>query len=157
MKFANYITVLTPTEVLIYDGKDTHISVSKGPILKVWRDTTTGFWRFSLQPISPPPKSEFTSHNNTREDAIANVYELPSDDKSMQYLHACASFPNKGYWLKVIKGGNYVTWPNLTTEAVNQHFLESNETNQGHMRGIKQNIISTREKKQPLTYQLDNG
>ena len=25
------------------------------------------------------------------------------------------------------------------------------------MRGIKQNIKSTREKKQPLTYQLDNG
>ena len=34
-KFAdkNYITVLTPTELLIYDGKDTHISVSKGSIL----------------------------------------------------------------------------------------------------------------------------
>ena len=25
------------------------------------------------------------------------------------------------------------------------------------MQGIKQNIISTREKKRPLTYQLDNG
>ena len=33
----------------------------------------------------------------------------------------------------------------------------SNETNQGHMWGIKQNIISTKENKQPLTYQLDNG
>ena len=31
---ANYITVLTPTEVLIYDGKYTYISVSKGPILQ---------------------------------------------------------------------------------------------------------------------------
>ena len=30
---ANYITVLTPTEVLIYDGNGTHISVSKGSIL----------------------------------------------------------------------------------------------------------------------------
>ena len=26
---ANYITLLTPTEILIYDGKYTHISVSK--------------------------------------------------------------------------------------------------------------------------------
>ena len=32
---ANYITVLTPTEVLIYDGKDTHISVSKIPIQRL--------------------------------------------------------------------------------------------------------------------------
>ena len=31
---ANYITVLKPTEVLIYEGKDTHISGTKGPILK---------------------------------------------------------------------------------------------------------------------------
>ena len=40
---------------------------------------------------------------------------------------------------------------------MNQHFPESSETMQGHMRGIKQDIRSTREKKQPLTYQLDNG
>ena len=31
---ANYITVLTPTELLIYDGNYTHISVSKGKILQ---------------------------------------------------------------------------------------------------------------------------
>ena len=43
-KFANasYITFLTPTELLIYDGKYMHISVSKGLILQCWRDTTTG-------------------------------------------------------------------------------------------------------------------
>ena len=36
---ANYITVLTLNEVFIYEGKDTHISVSNRPILKSWRDT----------------------------------------------------------------------------------------------------------------------
>ena len=39
---ANYITVLTPTELLINDGNYMHISVSKGSILQCWRDTTTG-------------------------------------------------------------------------------------------------------------------
>ena len=53
---ANYITVLTLTEVLIYDGNDTHISVSKGSILRERRDTTTGLWRVPLQPNVPPPK-----------------------------------------------------------------------------------------------------
>ena len=80
---ANYITVITPTEVLIYDGKDTHISVSNRQILKGWRDTTTGLWRVPLQPMAPTLRSEFTSHNKTREDAIANVYELPSTEKSI--------------------------------------------------------------------------
>ena len=69
----NYITVLTLTDVLIYDGNDTHISVSKGSILRGWRDTTTGLWRVPLQPNFPPPKSEFIFLENSREDAIANV------------------------------------------------------------------------------------
>ena len=101
--------------------------------LKGWRDTTRGLWRVPLQPSAPTLKYEFTSHNKTREDAIANVFELPSAEKSIRYLHACAGLPTKGHWIKSIKGGNYATWPNLTTEAVNQHFPESNETNKGHM------------------------
>ena len=52
---ANYITFLTPTEVLIYDGNDIHISVSKESILRGYRDTTTGLWRVPLQPNAPPP------------------------------------------------------------------------------------------------------
>ena len=129
----NYITVLTPTEVSICDGRDTNISGSNKPILNGWRDTTTGLWRVSLQPRAPTPKHEVTSHNKTIEDTIENVYELPSAEKTIQYLHACAGFPTNKYWPKAIKGGNYATWPNLTTEAVNQHFPESNETNRGHM------------------------
>ena len=119
---ANYITVLTPTEVLFYNGMDTHISVSNRPILKGWRDPTIGLWRVPLQPITPTPKYEFTPQNKTREDAIVNVYELPSADKSIRYIHACAGLPTKGYWIKAIKGGNYATWTNLTTEAMNQNF-----------------------------------
>ena len=123
-KFADTkcITVLTPTEVLIYDGKDTHISVSEVPILQGWRDTTTGLWRVPLQPIVPPPKSEFTSNNKAIEDATENVYELPSADKSIRYIHNCAVLLTKRYWLKAIKGGSYATWTNLSAESVKQHF-----------------------------------
>ena len=98
-KFAdvNYITVLTPTEVLIYDGKDTHISVSNKPILKGWKDTTPGLWGVTLQPSAPTPKYEVNSHNKTREDAIANVYELTPAEKSIRYLHACEGLPTKRY------------------------------------------------------------
>ena len=75
---ANYITVLTPTEVLIYDGNDIHILVSKESILRGWRDTTTGLWRVPLQPNVPPPKSEFIFLNKSRVEAIYNAYELIS-------------------------------------------------------------------------------
>ena len=85
----------------------------------------------------PTPEVWIIFLHNSREDVIVNVYELLSADKIIRYLPAWAGFPTKGYWLKSIKGGNYATWPNLTAEAVNQHFPESNETNQGHMQGIK--------------------
>ena len=114
-------------------------------------------WWVPLQPNVPHPKSKLIFLDKSREDAIANVYKLPSTEKRIIYLHACAGFPTKKYWLEAINGGNYATWPNLTAEAVKKHFPESNETNQGHMWGIKQNIISTKEKKQPLIYQLENG
>ena len=35
---ANYITVLTPNEVLIYDGDDLQISVNKDATLRGWRE-----------------------------------------------------------------------------------------------------------------------
>ena len=63
---ANCITVLTPNEVLIYDGKDTHISVPNKPILKFWIDTTTGLWHVPPQPHAPTTKHEGISHNKTR-------------------------------------------------------------------------------------------
>ena len=153
---ANYIKVLTPTEVLIYDGNDMHISISKESILRGWRDTTTGLWRVPLQPNIPPLESESIFLDKSRGDAIANFYELPSTKKSIRYLHACAGFPTKAYWLEAINGGNYATWRNITAEAMKKHFPESNETNQGHIRGIKKNIRPTKENRQPLTYQLEN-
>ena len=118
--------------------------MSNKPILKGWRATRTGLWRVPLQTHAPTTNHEVIAHNKTRDDTISNFYKLPSAEKTIRYLHAFAGFPTKKYWLKAIKGGNYATWPNLTTEEVNQHFPESSETIKGHMRGIKQDIISTR-------------
>ena len=54
---ANYITVLTPTEVLIYDGKNLTMKINKGAILRGWREES-GLWRVPLSNASPKSKSE---------------------------------------------------------------------------------------------------
>ena len=155
---ANYYTILTPTEVLIYDGNDgIQISVSKEAILRGWRDITTGMWRVPLQPNVVPTKSEFVLLPSSTEEAIANVYELPSTEQIIRYLHACAGYPTKSTWIKAIRGGNYASWPFITVDNVNKHFPESNETNQGHMKGIKQGIRSTKQRKQPTVITTDAG
>ena len=51
-KFAdtNYITVLNPEEVLIYDVNDITLRVSIQAILTVWRCKTSVLWRVPLKP-----------------------------------------------------------------------------------------------------------
>ena len=86
-----------------------------------------------------------------------NVYELPSTKEAIGYMHACTGFPTKTTWLKAIWAGNYATWPNLTAKAVTKHFPESDETQQGYMRSIKQDIRLTKTKKKHMVVPQANG
>ncbi len=52
----------------------------------------------------------------------------------------------KDTWVKAIKNGNYVSWPGLAIDAINKHFPESIETQQGHMKTQRQNVRSTKQK-----------
>ena len=61
-------------------------------------------------------------------EAINNVYDIPSIEPTIRYLHAAAGFPTKRTRTKAIKSGNYLTWPFLTVKNVNKYFPESEET-----------------------------
>jgi hypothetical protein len=76
------------------------------------------------------------------EEEANNVYNLPSTKQSIHYLHAAAGFPVKSEWIKAIKAGNYVTWPELTAETVHKLFPESDEAKKGHMKQQHQNVRS---------------
>ena len=151
----NYVTALTPTEVLIYDGNNLTAQVSSEDILQGWRDEKSGLWQFPLQQIVPPPQLIYLLLDKKSKYSISNVYDLPSTEQIFRYLYACAGFPTKSTWLKFIKGGKFATWPHLSEEANRKHFPESDETHQVHMRAIKQNIRSTKKKKKPTTVKLE--
>ena len=125
---ANYITILTPTEVLIYDGTELKLEINKDAVLRGWRDNDSGLWRVPLNTNQPSIKSDYLLLPKETEEAILNVYELPSTKEAIRYLHACAGFPTKATWLKAIRAGNYSTWSNLTAKAVTKHFPELDET-----------------------------
>ena len=78
------------------------------------------------------------------EEAIHNVYELPSIERTIRYLHAAAELQNKATWINSIINGNYLTWPLITVKNVNKHFPESEETQNGHMLNQKQGVRSTK-------------
>ena len=72
------------------------------------------------------------------------MYELPSIEQAVRYLHAAAGYPVKSTWLKAIRNGNYATWPLINVKNVAKHFPESEETQYGHMRSQRQGVRSTK-------------
>ena len=44
-------------------------------------------------------------------EVINNVYELPTIDPAIRYLHGAAGFPTTATWLKAIRKGSYLSWP----------------------------------------------
>ena len=75
---------------------------------------------------------------------INNVYELPSIEQTIRYLHTAAGHPTEETWLKAVSRGNYNSWPLIDVRNVREHFPQSEETQLGHMRGARQGVRSTR-------------
>ena len=130
-----YTTIFHPENegVTVHEKGTLTIATSSPPVLQGCKEKGDNLWTVS------------TNEEESEEEAN-NVYNLPSTKQSIRYLHAAAGFPVKSEWIKAIKAGNYITWPELTAEAVHKHFPESDETQKGHMKQQHQNVRSTKVK-----------
>jgi hypothetical protein len=81
---------------------------------------------------------------NHCQEYLHNVYELPSIEVTIWYLHGAAGFPTKACWLKAIRKGNYLFWPLINIKIVAKYFPKSKETQKGHMRNQRQGVRSTK-------------
>ena len=128
-----YTTIFHPENegVTVHEKGTLTIATSSPPVLQGCKEKGDNLWTVS-------------ANEEEGEEKANNVYNLPSTKQSIRYLHAAAGFPVKSEWIKAIKAGNYVTWPELTTEAVSKHFPESDETHKGHMKQQRQNVRSTK-------------
>ena len=160
-KFANaqYTTVLTPTEVLVYDDMgDLQRSISSKAILRGWRCKHSGLWQVSLTPVVLNKNTNTMLIDWTNpEHAINSAYKFPSSEQMVRYLHACTGYPTKETWLKEIWAGNYLSWPGLTTKKSNRHYPETDETPKGHMWQVRQGVRSTKKKLEVLEEEDDSN
>jgi hypothetical protein len=62
----------------------------------------------------------------------------------VQYYHAASGFLIKPSLLKAIKNKQYTSWPGLTWEAANKHYLKSKETLKGHGHKTRSGLRSTK-------------
>ena len=78
------------------------------------------------------------------------MYDLPSTEQAIRWLHAVCGYPVKSTWLAAVEAGNYVGWPLLTSRNVKKYYPETIKTPKGHMNQTCQNVRSTKLKTQPL-------
>jgi hypothetical protein len=134
MSEKEYTTIFHPGEegVSIHKKGTLTITASKPPVLQGCKSNQEKLWMVSAK-----------QNDQTSEEAN-NVYSLPSIPQTITYIHAAAGFPVKETWMDAIKAGNFISWPSLTTSAVQKHFPDSNETQKGHMKKQCQGVRSTK-------------
>ena len=145
---SGYITVFLPGNqgVEVYDSNTTIITTEGAPpVLRGCKDEV-GLYQVPLTNDTNTNDSSIL-HQQAMKQAAYNVFELPSIERAIRYLHACAGFPTKATWIKAIRNGNYVSWPLLTVENVNKYYPETDATPMGHLNQQRQGVRSTKQKK----------
>jgi hypothetical protein len=61
-----------------------------------------------------------------------SIYNLPSTEQAIKWMHAVCGYPVKSTWLKAIKAGNYMGWPMLNKRNVQKYYPETIKTAKGH-------------------------
>ena len=134
-----YTTIFHPHDrgVTVHDIDDFELTLKSPALLQGWREAG-GLWTVPIvdAPTSRPAPSDT--------DVAMNVYELPSTKEVVRFLHAALGFPTKATLLTAIRNGNLVTFPALNVSNVTKHFPESDETQKGHMKQVKQGVRSTK-------------
>ena len=72
-------------------------------------------------------------------EAILHIFELPSTENTIKYMHAAAGFLVKETWIREVRAGNYTTWPVLSEKSIRKYCPDdAEETLKGHMRVQRQ-------------------
>jgi hypothetical protein len=140
------ISVFTKDGVTLHKEEDVLITCKGEPILIGVRDMN-GRYRIPLvqqrgqwQPRRPTKRQRKFLRQANR------VYDLPSTEQAIKWMHAVCGYPVKSTWLKAVKAGNYVGWPMLTERNVKKYYPETSETAKGHLNQTRKNVLSTRSK-----------
>ena len=143
---ADTLSIFNKDGVEVYKEDDVLITYKGRPILIGKRDHR-GRYRIPLEqrkgqwrPRRPSKKAKKFLHQAN------SVYDLPSTEQAIKWMHAVCGYPVKSTWLKAIKAGNYIGWPMLNERNVNKYYPETNETPKGHMNQSRKNVRSTKPK-----------
>jgi len=147
---AGTISIFTRDGVTVHKETDVLITCKGEPILIGARDAN-GRYRIPLvqrrgtwQPRAPSKQAKRVLRQAN------SVYDLPSTEQAIKWMHAVCGYPVKSTWLAAIDAGNFIGWPLLTVRNVKKYYPETTATPKGHMNQTRQNVRSTKAKRVPL-------
>jgi hypothetical protein len=136
------ISIFTKTGVTVHKETDVLIRCKGAPLLIGVRDKH-GQYRIPLiqkrgqwQPRNPSKKARHALEKAN------SVYNLPSTEQGIKWMHAVCGYPVKSTWLKAIAAGNFIGWPLLNVRNVKKYHPETTETPKGHMNQTRKNVRS---------------
>ncbi|KAL9183011.1 hypothetical protein ACHAXT_004798 [Thalassiosira profunda] len=140
------VSIFTKDGVTMHREEDVLITLRGKPILVGVRDENDRY-RIPLQ----QSRTTRTPRKPTKAAAAPlqqanSVYDLPSVEEGIQWMHATCGYPVKSTWLKAIKACNFHGWPLLSERAVRKYYPETTETPKGHMTQSRQGVRSTKSK-----------
>ena len=139
------ISIFTKTGVTVHKETDVLIRCKGAPLIIGVRDEH-GRYRIPLiqkrgqwQPRTPSKKARHALEKAN------SVYDLPSTEQGIKWMHAVCGYPVKSTWLKAIAAGNFIGWPLLNVQNVKKYYPETTETPKGHLNQTRKNVRSTKE------------
>ena len=127
------ISIFTKHGVTVHKEDDVLITCKGEPILIGARDEA-GRYRIPLiqqrgqwQPRKPSKQARRILRQAN------SVYDLPSTEQAIKWMHAVCGYPVKSTWLAAVQAGNYTSWPLLTAYNGKKYYPETTTTAKGHM------------------------
>jgi hypothetical protein len=125
------ISIFTKDGVTVHKETDILITCKGEPIL-IGVGDERGHYRIPLiqwwgqwQPRQPSKQARKCLRQAN------SVYDLPSMEQAVKWMHAVCEYPVKLTWLKAIKAGNYIGSPMLTECNVNKYYPETSVRQKG--------------------------
>ena len=116
------VSVFTKEDVRVYKERDILITCKGEPILVGKRDER-GRYRIPLvqqrgqwQPKRP------TKRSTKYFQQAKSVYDLPSTEEAIKWMHATCGYPVKSTWIKAVKAGNFTGWPIISVRTVTKYY-----------------------------------
>jgi len=108
------ISIYTKEGVSVYKEEDVLITC-KGEAILIGKRDERGRYRIPLvQNQGNWQLRQLTKHSKKYLQQANSVYDLPSTEEAIKWMHAVRGYPVKSTWLKAVKAGNYIEWPLLT-------------------------------------------